>query len=433
MNICLMKLNNIFILMMALCLTQSKAQNPAPAGGKPISIMLRGGDIHTGNGQVIKEGILVMRDGKIAYAGNDEKAAGTVDSSFDCRGKQIYPGLIAANTMMGLSEIEAARPTNDFNEVGTFNPGIRSIIAYNTDSKVSPTVRSNGVMLVEAVPQGGIISGTSSVMGMDGWNWEDAVYASDIGVHLFWPSSRVYRMGEESENRQRENYEKRFKQLDQFMQDARSYCLSGTPSALNPHFEAMRGVFNGTKKLFVHASYVKDIISSVNYIGLYKIKPVLVEAQDSWMLTEFLKEKDIPVILGRSHSLPAREDEDIDQPFKTPAMLKNAGIRFCISVDGFWQVRNLSYNAGTAAAYGLGKEEALKAITLGAAEILGIDKQCGSLEAGKDANVLICSGDILDMKSSMVERAWLKGMPVSLDNIQEQLYRKYCKKYGLKP
>jgi hypothetical protein len=428
-----MKLNNIFILMMALCLTQSKAQNPAPAGGKPISIMLRGGDIHTGNGQVIKEGILVMRDGKIAYAGNDEKAAGTVDSSFDCRGKQIYPGLIAANTMMGLSEIEAARPTNDFNEVGTFNPGIRSIIAYNTDSKVSPTVRSNGVMLVEAVPQGGIISGTSSVMGMDGWNWEDAVYASDIGVHLFWPSSRVYRMGEESENRQRENYEKRFKQLDQFMQDARSYCLSGTPSALNPHFEAMRGVFNGTKKLFVHASYVKDIISSVNYIGLYKIKPVLVEAQDSWMLTEFLKEKDIPVILGRSHSLPAREDEDIDQPFKTPAMLKNAGIRFCISVDGFWQVRNLSYNAGTAAAYGLGKEEALKAITLGAAEILGIDKQCGSLEAGKDANVLICSGDILDMKSSMVERAWLKGMPVSLDNIQEQLYRKYCKKYGLKP
>jgi hypothetical protein len=270
-------------------------------------------------------------------------------------------------------------------------------------------------------------------MGMDGWNWEDAVYASDIGVHLFWPSSRVYRMGEESENRQRENYEKRFKQLDQFMQDARSYCLSGTPSALNPHFEAMRGVFNGTKKLFVHASYVKDIISSINYIGLYKIKPVLVEAQDSWMLTEFLKEKDIPVILGRSHSLPAREDEDIDQPFKTPAMLKNAGIRFCISVDGFWQVRNLSYNAGTAAAYGLGKEEALKAITLGAAEILGIDKQCGSLEAGKDANVLICSGDILDMKSSMVERAWLKGMPVSLDNIQEQLYRKYCKKYGLKP
>jgi hypothetical protein len=428
-----MKLNNIFILMMALCLTQSKAQNPAPAGGKPISIMLRGGDIHTGNGQVIKEGILVMRDGKIAYAGNDEKAAGTVDSSFDCRGKQIYPGLIAANTMMGLSEIEAARPTNDFNEVGTFNPGIRAMIAYNTDSKVSPTVRSNGVMLVEAVPQGGIISGTSSVMGMDGWNWEDAVYASDIGVHLFWPSSRVYRMGEESENRQRENYEKRFKQLDQFMQDARSYCLSGTPSALNPHFEAMRGVFNGTKKLFVHASYVKDIISSVNYIGLYKIKPVLVEAQDSWMLTEFLKEKDIPVILGRSHSLPAREDEDIDQPFKTPAMLKNAGIRFCISVDGFWQVRNLSYNAGTAAAYGLGKEEALKAITLGAAEILGIDKQCGSLEAGKDANVLICSGDILDMKSSMVERAWLKGMPVSLDNIQEQLYRKYCKKYGLKP
>jgi imidazolonepropionase-like amidohydrolase len=433
MNICPMKNSKYLFIFLLCCFSSLHAQNPAPASGKASSILFRGADIHVGNGKVISSGVLLMRDGKIVYAGNDETEAGKADSTIDCKGMHIYPGLIAANTIMGLSEIEAARATNDFNEVGNFNPGTRSLIAYNTDSKVSPTVRSNGVMLIEAVPQGGIISGTSSVMCMDGWNWEDAVYASDIGVHMNWPGSRVYLSGEESENRQRENYEKRLRLLEQFMKDAQSYCKSGQPAVTNTHFEAMREVFSGKKKLFIHASYVKDIVNSINYISGYNITPVLVEAQDAWMVTDLLREKKVSVILGRSHSLPAREDEDIDQPFKTPAILKQAGIPYCISVDGFWQVRNLSYNAGTAAAHGLGKEEALSAITLHAAGILGIAERCGSLEPGKDANILLTEGDILDMKSSRVKRAWLRGMPVSLDNIQEQLYRKYCRKYGLKP
>jgi len=432
MNICPMKYINITLLMIFCVLSLASAQNPAPAAGKPSVIMLKGGDIHTGKGNVIQNGMVVMKDGKITYAGTDESAAGKADSIIDCKGKRIYPGLIALNTIMGLSEIEAARPTNDFNEVGNFNPGARALVAYNTDSKISPTVRSNGVLLAEVVPQGGIISGTSSVMALDGWNWEDAAYASDIGIHLFWPSSRVYHSNEESENRQRESYEKRFRQLDQFMKDAGAYC-SSSPAVTNTSFEAMREIFNGKRKVFVHASYVKDIIHAINYLSEYNIRPVLVEAQDAWMVTDLLKEKKIAVVLGRSHSLPVREDEDIDQPFRNPAILKKAGIPFCISVDGFWQVRNLSYNAGTAAAYGLSKEEALAAVSLYAAEILGIADRCGSIEAGKDANVLICDGDLLDMKSSRISRAWLRGMPVNHDNIQEQLYRKYCKKYGLKP
>lgn len=433
MNTCPMKSIKLFFLISLGVLNYVQAQNPAPASGIPGSILFKGGDIHVGNGKIITGGFLLIRNGKIVYAGNEEQAAGKADSILDVSGMHLYPGLIAANTILGLSEIEAARATNDFNETGNFNPGARSMIAYNTDSKITPTVRSNGVMLAEVVPTGGIISGTSSVMGLDGWNWEDAVYAADIGVHIFWPGSRIYLSNEEAENRQKENYEKRLRLLDQFMKDARSYCISEKPALANTHFEAMREVFSGKKKLFVHASYVKDIISSINYLQSYNITPVLVEAQDAWMLTDFLKEKKIAVILGRSHSLPAREDEDVDQPFKTPGILKNAGIPYCISVDGFWQVRNLSYNAGTAAAYGLGKEEALSAITLHPAEILGIADQCGTLEIGKDANILLCEGDILDMKSSRVRRAWLRGMPVQLDNIQEQLYRKYCRKYGLKP
>jgi len=433
MNTCHMKHIKFLILSLFGCSLLVKAQNPAPASGKPSSIMLKGGEIHTGKGNTLSAGIVMMREGKITYVGNSEKDAGSADSIIDCSGKHIYPGLIAANTIIGLSEIEAARATNDFREVGNFNPGSRAMVAYNTDSKVTPTVRSNGVILAEVVPNGGIISGTSSVMGTDGWNWEDAVYAADIAVHLFWPSSRVYPGNEESENRQRENYEKRLRLLEQFMKDAQSYCKSGKPTVVNTHFEAMREVFNGKRKLFVHASYVKDIINSINYIQSYNLTPVLAEGQDSWMLTDFLKDKKIAVVLGRSHNLPAREDEDTDQPFKTPFLLKQAGIPYCISVDGFWQVRNLSYNAGTAAAYGLGKEEALASITLHAAEILGIAEKCGSIEQGKDANILICEGDILDMRSSRVTRAWLRGMPVSMDNIQEQLYRKYCKKYGLQP
>ena len=191
-------------------------------------------------------------------------------------------------------------------------------------------------------------------------------------------------------------------------------------------------LFNGTKKLYIHAEYVKEIIAAINLCNKYKLQFVLVGGSDAGLVLNLLKENNISVILGRTHTLPNRDDDAIDAPYALPKKLKDAGILFALSCDGFWQVRNLPFMAGTAAAYGLNKEEALSAITNDAAKITGMDQQVGSISVGKDATILICEGDLLDMKSSVIKQAFIQGRMIDIDNIQHQLYEKYKKKYNLK-
>ena len=200
----------------------------------------------------------------------------------------------------------------------------------------------------------------------------------------------------------------------------------------NLNFEAMRKVYSGETRLFVHADYVKELLNAINYAAQYKVKMVLVGAADAYMITDLIKANKISIVLGRTHSLPSRDDEDVNMPYKMPKILQDAGIEYAMSCEGFWQTRNLPFTAGTAVAYGLTKEQALQAITLNAAKILGVDDKTGSLEVGKDANILICDGDILDMKSSNVSQAFIQGRQVSLDNKQKQLYERYKYKYGIK-
>lgn len=412
------------------------AQVYTPAPEQKKSILLRNATIHTGRSMVIENGAIGFANGLINFVGKtiDLPAAMTFDSIADVGGKHIYPGLIACNTIIGLSEIEAVRAANDFNEVGSINSGARSLIAYNTDSKVTPTLTVNGVLTAQVVPQGGLITGTSSVVSLDAWNWEDAAIRPDNGLHVNWPSSRII-FGESAGTAevQKERYQKSFMILDAFFQDARAYALGGS-SEKNLQLEAAKDLFNGKKKLFVHARYVKDILAALNYFERIGLPFVLVGAEDSWMLADQLAQKKIPVIFMRTHDLPDREDEDIDQAFKTPAILVKAGVEVAIAVDGFWQVRTLSYNAGTAAAYGLTKEEALSTVTYNAARILGVDQQTGSLEKGKQATLLICNGDIMEMKESSIATSFLNGRRLPANNYQDLLYLKYLRKYeGTKP
>jgi imidazolonepropionase-like amidohydrolase len=411
------------------------AQNPAPSNPQTESILVMNGTAHLGNGQVIQNSMLGFQNGKLTLVGDATTAR--IDKAaykkvIDATGKHIYPGFIACNTSIGLTEIDAARATRDNYEVGDLNPNVRSIIAYNTDSKLTPTIRTNGILLAQVVPAGGTITGQSSVVELDAWNWEDAAYKTDEGIHLNWPRMYINKYpGADPEDKQREAMNKTLYNVEQLFKEAKAYSLS-TPSEKNLRFDAMKGLFDGTKKLYVHCDYVKEIVAAINFCNRYKLKMVLVDGTDSWRVADMLKENNIPVILGRVHTLPSREDDDIDLPYKIPYLLKQAGVTYAMSVDGSWGVRNLPFMAGTSVEYGVSKEDALASITSVPAKILGLDATVGTLEVGKDATFFISTGDALDVKTNNVEAAFIRGKEINLDNVQKQLYSKYKTKYGLK-
>lgn len=410
------------------------SQNPTPAADSTLRILYLGGTAHIGNGKVIESAAIGLANGKITFVmdGRGFKPSRLAfDTIIDISGKHVYPGIIAMNTTLGINEIEAVRATIDSREVGEVNPSSRAIIAYNTDSKVTPTVRSNGVLMAQIAPQGGLISGSSSVVKLDAWNYEDAAYLIDEGIWMQFPTQLIYKSRRaDSEEEQAKRAMKKMAELSKLFDEAQAYSKKVSPDPINPNFEAMKGLFNGSKKLYVKCDYVKDILSAIQFTKLYGVKMVLVGGGDAWRVTSQLAEAKIPVIIMRTHSLPRRDDDDIDLPYKLPSLLMNASIEVAITDDGFWQNRNIPFQAGTAVAYGLTKEQALECITLTPARILGIDKTCGSLEDGKDATLIISSGDILDIKSSNVEQAFIQGKEISLDNIQKQLYIKYMKKYN---
>jgi hypothetical protein len=295
--------------------------------------------------------------------------------------------------------------------------------------------------MAQITPRGGLVSGTSSIVMLDGWNWEDAAYKIDDGIHINWPQMQSRRYTDEDATtlgpyEKNKEYVKQTEILKKLFADAKAYNESQEKQESNLRFEAMKGLFNGTQTLFIHSDYVKEMIEAVNFVKQNKItKVVIVGGKESWMIADLLKENNIAVIISRVHSLPDRTEDDVDQPYKLPSILQKAGVLFCLNNEGDMEAmgtRNIPFLAGTAAAYGLTKEQALRSVTLNTAKILGIDKTCGSLEIGKDATLFISTGDALDMKSNNVEHAFVKGNDIDLNNDQKMLYEKYKTKYGIK-
>jgi imidazolonepropionase-like amidohydrolase len=413
--------------------TTSFAQaNISPAPKQSQAIAITGATIHIGNGSVMENGTLVFDKGKIisVSAGGAAQSGAT---EIKANGKHVYPGFIASITNLGLTEFESVKATLDFNEIGNLNPHIRSLVAYNTDSKVPATLRSNGVLMAQITPQGGTIAGSSSVVQLDAWNWEDAALRTDDAIHLNWPvipRSRFGRMAM-SEEAMRERRDAALSELESFFAEAKAYSES-KPVVTNPRLAAMKRVFDGSERLFITADSQKDIVAAVNFAKKHKITPVLVGGDEAHLITDFLKENNITVVVKQPHALPNSVDDDVNMPYKNGAILANAGIPIVISIDGYWQQRNLPFMAGTVAAWGLDKEKALQAITLNTARVLGIDKTAGSLEVGKDATFFISSGDALNMTTINVENAFIQGRNISLDNLHKQLNKKFSEKYGLK-
>ncbi len=437
-------MKNIFAFFLPLFLLPiiSSAQMPVPAKKQTKSILLMNGTAHLGNGQVIQNSVVGFKDGKISLVADAtvirlDKSAW--DTAIDCSGKHIYPGFIAPNSTLGLTDIEAVRATNDFRDVGGFNPHVRSQIAYNTDSKINPTVRTNGVLLAQVTPRGGRISGMSSVMALEGWNWQDATVKADDGVHLNWPSYYSRSWNEEdgfSAYTQNKDYETQRQNLEKFFAESKAYAENPGTVETNLRLAAMNGIFTGAQVLYIHADLLKEIAESVSFAKKFSItRMVIVGGSDSWKCTELLKQNNIAVMLSRVHSLPLRTDDDVDQPYKTAAQLQDAGVLFCIQNEGDMEAsnaRNLPFQAGTCVAYGLKPEQAIAALTGNSAKILGIDKLTGTIEIGKDATLFVSEGDALDMKTNNVTWAFIQGKKLDLRNEQIELYKRYEEKYGLK-
>jgi imidazolonepropionase-like amidohydrolase len=411
---------------------------PAAKQSKKTAIV--GATVHVGNGKVIENGTVVFDNGKIVYAG-DAAAAPKAENTIDAKGKQVYPGLILPSSNLGLQEISGVRGSTDINEIGEFNPSVRSIAAYKAESIIVNTLRLNGILLAHTVPGGQLIAGQSSVVQLDAWNYEDAAYKTDMGMHFYMPSL-LSRGGGRGFGRGfggapagdpiKEALDK-IERVKAIFREAKAYHQKGADKQINLKLEATKGLFNRTQKLFVHCNQVKQMIVAIDFVKEFGFDVVVVGASESWQIADLLKANNIAVILTQEHSLPTTDDDDVDQPYKAASVLQKAGVLFCLNDDDPQnRGRNLMFNAGTAAAYGLGKEGALQAITLNAAKILGVADKTGTLEVGKDANIVISEGDILDMKSSIVTDAFIQGRAVAITSKHKQLYERYKHKYEIK-
>jgi imidazolonepropionase-like amidohydrolase len=431
----------IYTLSLLLCFYSGKTYsqiNPAKVNTKKI--LLINGTAHIGNGKIIKRAAIGIENDKIilvkdalayTYSNSD------YDTIIDIKDKHVYPAFIAPNTTLGLTEIEAVRSSVDEREVGTFNPHVRSIIAYNTDSKVTPTVRTNGVLVGQITPRGGIISGTSSVVQFDAWNWEDAVYKMDDGVHMNWPNA-IQKSGwwaEPGPAKKSDKYAEGIEKIENFFDLAVAYNSQKKITEVDLKLKAMKKVLDGESTLYIHASLYREINDLVNFKKTYNIaKVVIVGGYDAHLHAKKLATNGIGVILSRIHSLPERPEDDVYLPYKLPKILSDAKVTFCFQNAGDMEqmgTRNLPFYAGTAVAYGLDYEKAVQSLTLNTAKLLGVDDKIGSLEEGKDATLFVSEGDALDMRTNDVIIALIQGRSILLDNHQIRNYEKYKEKFGL--
>ena len=429
-------MKNIFIysLLCFLWIGNLYAQQ-TPAAKQKQAYTIEGATAHLGNGQIIENSLLIFNEGKITFVGNATAKIARQGTVINAKGKHVYPGFIAANASLGLVEIDAVRATDDEDEVGTMLPHIRSLIAYNAESKVVESMRPNGVFMGQITPRGGTISGTSSVMQFDAWNWEDAAIKKDDAIHINWPGSLTrgrWWLGEDPALKLDPKYIGNIQKIVTYFSDAKRY-LSSDQTTENIPFSATRGLFNGSQKLFIHVNGEKEITDAVlkmKALGINNL--VLVHAKGAENVADLLLKNDIPVIIERAHRIPEGEDDDFDLSYRNAKILIEKGITVGLGMEGQMErmnTRNLPFYTGTYAAYGVGKEEALSMITLNNAKILGIDSFVGSLEVGKDATLFISEGDALEMKGNILTDAFIQGRKISLETHQTTLWKRYSNKY----
>ena len=431
-------------LLVAILPSVASATPEVPGAPQEHPIALVGATVHPVSGPPMANATLLFDNGKIVAIGTDVAIPANAER-VELTGKHIYPGLIDANSQLGLVEVSSVRGSRDQTETGLINPNVRAEVAFNPDSELIPVSRSGGVLTVLTVPSGGLIAGKSACMQLDGWTWEEMRLKGDVGLHITWPTMSPIEAWwiETSTADQISERDKSLKALRQAMVEAKAYQIAkraeadgkSGPPEFDARWEAMLPVLAGKLPVYFDAEETQQIQAALAFAEQHSLRAVIVGGYDALHCASLLKKGNVPVIVGGVHRLPTRKADPHDAPFTLPARLKAAGIPFCIagviggaSGSSPANVRNLAYHAATATAYGLAADEALKAVTLYPAQILGVADRIGSLEAGKDATLLVTTGDPLEI-STQVTAAYLQGRAISLNDRHKRLWEKYKEKY----
>lgn len=410
-----------------------QANPQVPGAPQKKAVALTNATIHPVSGPVIEKATIVFDGGKITAVGASVSAPEGAEI-IDLAGKHVYPGLFEPLNDVGLIEINSIRATIDAQEIGQLNPNVRAVVAVNPDSEIIPVTRSNGVLLSLTAPYGGLMSGRSSVIQHDGWTWEDMTLKGDVALHIQWPQGGGGGRRGAGATETSPSSDRGVEAIRQALTDARAYLAARKSDSSFPHdarWDSLADVLSGKIPVIVHAEEIKQINAAVAFAQREKLKLIIAGGYDAPLCAELLKKHDIPVIVGGTYRLPRRRSDGYDTAYAVPAELAKAEIRFCISSRGRFganQVRNLPYHAAASIGFGLSAEEALKAITLYPAQILGVADRVGTLEKGKDATLFISDGDPLDTPTQ-VTMAWIRGRKVDLNDRHKTLYHKYEEKY----
>jgi imidazolonepropionase-like amidohydrolase len=422
------------------------AQSAATTPPQSTTYAIKGGKVFTLAGAPIENGTVIIRDGKITAVGKDvaiPDGAQVIDAS----GLEVYPGLFDPVTQIGLTEVSAVSATQDIAELGDYNPELVAATAVNPASAHIPVTRANGITEVIAAPGtsgfdgggGGIIAGQASAFNLAGWTMEDMQIKRSVAMVLNWPSIQTrtfdfstFSVKEKPYSDAKKEYDKNVNQLSDWLDRARHYAQAvekGSPALYERDLklEALVPVVEGKLPVLVIADDERDIRNAVEFCGKQNLKMILAGGAEAWKVTDLLKEKKIPVILGPTERLPEEEDTPYDKPMTQPSELFAAGIPFAFSSFGAAFSRRLPQYAGTSVAYGLPHDEALKAVMLNAAEIFGLADQLGTIEPGKLGNLIVTNGDPLEIQTQ-VRYLFIKGQLTGTDNKQRELYEEYRKR-----
>lgn len=414
-----------------------KTQTPSPGQQTNKKILIRYATAHIGNGEKIENAYVAVQGNELLFVSDANTARinpAEFDSIIDASGKHLYPGFIVMDSRLGLTEIDAVKETRDFRETGTYNPNVRALPAFNTESKIIATMRPNGVLMSQVAPKGGTISGSSSAVHFDGWNWQDANVKADEGIFLNWPARYRYTgwWVEPGPGKQNKKYDDQIHEIADYFAEAKAYSGLQDVAQQNLRFEAMNGLFEGSKRLYVRVSWAKDILDVIQFLRASGVKNyAIVGGEEAHLVTTELKENKVPVIINRVHQLPEHDDDPLKAPYELASKLVAADVEVSFAMNGDMEAmntRNLPFQVGTAVHYGLDYEQAIKAITLNPAKLMGIDKNYGSLASGKRATFFLCEGDPLDMRTNQIIVAFVEGKIIDLNNSQTALYQKFLKK-----
>ncbi|MGA3041936.1 MAG: amidohydrolase family protein [Bryobacteraceae bacterium] len=405
----------------------------------PDSFLLRGATVHPVSGPDISDGSVLVRDGKIVEVGAHIAAPKGV-RVIELKGLHIYPGMIDSDTEIGLTEIGAVREMSDISDIGLFKPQLRAATAVNPASEHIPVTRANGITAVVTSPGGGIVAGQSVLMHLNGWTMEDMAVRAPAAMRLEFPNIRVpgrFGGGGETPGRgsayaeAKKRYEQQLQELNDFMESARRYrqakMAAGPGFETDLKLEAMIPVLDGKLPILIRAEKEKAIKEAIAFADKQQVHMILERGEEAWKVAAQLKAHNIPVVLPPTLRLPDEEDQPYDKPFSIPGELSKAGVKFAFASFGPGaddNPRNLPYEAAAAVGFGLPQEEALKAVTLYAAQIWGAGDEIGSIEKGKWADLIVTDGDPLETRTQ-IKQMFIKGAPVDLENKHHRLYEKY--------